>query len=288
MMTVGSKTAQKEAAVKVFLSTDMEGTAGVVDWSQCRGPGPEYEYYRGQLQAEVNAAIDGALAAGATEFLVNDSHSTMQNLRPDELHGRASYLSGRHKPQYMMEGLDDSFDAAFFISYHGSAGAAASVLPHTYNPRAIAEVRLNGVIAGEAGVNALAALAHGVPVVLISGDRVTIDETQPFCPGIESVVVKDSISHNAALSLHPEAARELIRDGAYRALDRLSGFELPDITLPAELTVRFHNRAFADLACALRGVERRDDLVVALQADDPLELFRAFIATVLLSRGVSE
>jgi D-aminopeptidase len=87
--------------MKVFLSTDMEGTAGVVDWSQCRGPSQEYEYYRGQLQAEVNAAIDGALAAGATEFLVNDSHSTMQNLRPDELHGRASYLSGRHKPLYM-------------------------------------------------------------------------------------------------------------------------------------------------------------------------------------------
>jgi D-amino peptidase len=274
--------------VKVFLSTDMEGTAGVVDWSQCRGPGQEYEYYRGQLQAEVNAAIDGALAAGATEFLVNDSHSTMQNLRPDELHGRASYLSGRHKPLYMMEGLDGSFDAAFFISYHGSAGATSSVLHHTYNPRAIAEVRLNGEIAGEAGVNALVALAHGVPVVLVSGDRVTIDETQPFCPDVESVVVKESVSHNAALSLHPETARELIRDGAHRALNRLADFRLPSITLPAELTVRFHNRAFAELACALRGVERQDDKIIALRNDDPLELFRTFIAAVLLSRGVSD
>src|SRR5215510_2094861 len=79
-------------------------------------------------------AIDGAVVAGATEFLVNDSHSTMQNLRPDELNGRASYLSGRHKPMYMMEGLDDSFDAAFFVSYHGSAGSTSSVLYHTYNP----------------------------------------------------------------------------------------------------------------------------------------------------------
>ena len=114
--------------MKVFVSTDMEGTAGVVDWSQCRGPSQEYEYYRGQLQAEVNAAIDGAVAAGATEFLVNDSHSTMQNLRPDELHGRASYLSGRHKPLYMMEGLDDSFDAALFVSYHGAASSTSSVL----------------------------------------------------------------------------------------------------------------------------------------------------------------
>jgi D-amino peptidase len=274
--------------VRVFLSTDMEGTAGVVDWSQCRGPGQEYEYYRGQLQAEVNAAIDGAVAAGATEFLVNDSHSTMQNLRPDELHGRASYLSGRHKPMYMMEGLDDSFDAALFVSYHGSAGSTNSVLHHTYNPRAIAEVQLNGVIAGEAGVNALAALAHVVPVVLISGDRVTVDEALPFCPDIEAVVVKESVSHNAARSLHPETARELIRQGAQRALARLTDFQLPAIAQPAELTVRYHNRALAELACALRGVEQLEDKVVAIRHDDPLDLFRTFIAAVFLSRGVSE
>ncbi|MFI6830343.1 M55 family metallopeptidase [Kribbella sp. NPDC050241] len=272
----------------MFLSTDMEGTAGVVDWGQVRGPAQEYEYYRGQLQAEVNAAIDGALVAGATEFLVNDSHSTMQNLRPDELHGRAGYLSGRHKPLYMMEGLDDSFDAALFISYHGSASSTSSVLFHTYNPRAIAEVRLNGTLTGEAGVNALVALAYGVPVVLISGDRVTIDEAQPFCPGIESVVVKESVSHNAALSLHPETARELIRDGAQRALRRLAGFTLPTITLPAELTIRFHNQAFADLACALRDVEKVDERVVAIRNDNPLHLFRTFIATVFLSRAVTD
>jgi D-amino peptidase len=274
--------------VKVFVSTDMEGTAGVVDWAQCRGPGQEYEYYRGQLQAEVNAAIDGAMAAGATAFLVNDSHSTMQNLRPDELHGRASYLSGRHKPLYMMQGLDESFDAAFFVSYHGSAGATSSVLHHTYNPRAIAEVRLNGIVTGEAGINALVALAHGVPVVLISGDQLTIDEAQPFCPGIEAVVVKDSVSHTAALSVHPELARELIRDGAHRALDRLSDFALPSITPPAELTVRFHNQAFAELVCALRNVERQADQVVAISNDDPLELFRSFIAMVLLTRGITD
>ena len=274
--------------MKVFLSTDMEGTAGVVDWSQCRGPGEEYEYYRRQLQAEVNAAIDGALAAGATEFVVNDSHSTMQNLRPHELHGRASYLSGRHKPMYMMEGLDDSFDAAFFISYHGSAGSASSVLPHTYNPRAIAEVRLNGVVAGEAGVNALVALAYGVPVVLVSGDLVTIDESRPFCPDAEAIVVKESISHNAALSVHPELARELILDGARRGLERLGDFQLPRIELPAELTVRFHHRAFAELACALKGVERQDETIVAVRNSDPLRLFQTFIAAVFLSRGVSE
>ena len=99
------------------------------------------------LLAEVNAAIDGAADAGADEFLVNDSHSSMRNLYPDELHGRASYLSGRHKPLYMMQGLDSTFDAAFFVSYHGSMGSAESTLSHTYNPNAIAEVRLNATVA---------------------------------------------------------------------------------------------------------------------------------------------
>jgi D-amino peptidase len=117
---------------------------------------------------------------------------------------------------------------------------------------------------------------------------VTIDEAQPFCPDIDSVVVKESVSHNAALSVHPDTARELIRDGAQRALDRLTDFRLPTITLPAELTVRYHNRALAELACELRGVERRDEKVVALRNDDPLQLFRTFIAAVFLSRGVSE
>ncbi len=124
--------------MKVYLSSDMEGTAGVVDWTQCIGPSAEYEHYRRLLQDEVNAAIEGAMSAGATDFLVNDSHSTMQNLRPEQLLGRARYLSCKQKPMYMMEGLDPSFDAIFFISYHGSLASAASTLSHTYNARAMA------------------------------------------------------------------------------------------------------------------------------------------------------
>jgi D-amino peptidase len=274
--------------VKVFLSSDMEGTAGIVDWSQCRGPGPEYEYSRGLLQAEVNAAIDGALEAGADEFLVNDSHSTMQNLRPDQLHGGAAYLSGRHKPLYMMQGLDASFDAVFFVSYHGSMSSAASVLSHTYNPRAIADVRLGDVVAGESGINALVAQAYGVPVVLITGDRTTAEEAAPFCPGIETVVVKESVTRFAAAGLHPERARELIRAGARRAIERLDSFAPPAIALPATLSVRFHNGDLADLAGWLRGVERTDEKTVVMTDDDPLRLYRTFITAVLLTRAIAE
>lgn len=273
--------------MKVFISSDMEGTTGVVDWGQVIGPSPEYEYYRGLLQAEVNASIDGALEAGATEFLVNDSHSTMQNLRPDELHGQASYLSGKHKPMYMVQGLDASYDAVFLISYHGSMSSSA-VLSHTYNPRAIADVTLNGVVVGESGINALVAQSYGVPVVLITGDQTTADEALPFCPGIETVVVKQSWTRFASTGLHPDRARELIRVGARSALERLSDFTPPQIALPATLVVHFHNGDFAEMATWLHGVERVDEKSVAMVDEDPLRLFRTFITAVSLTRSIVE
>jgi D-amino peptidase len=274
--------------MKVFVSTDMEGTAGVVDWAQCLPGEPEYDVYRRLLLAEVNAAIDGALDAGATEFLVNDSHSSMRNLFPDQLHGRASYLSGRHKPMYMMQGLDESFDAAFFVSYHGSMGASEATLSHTYNPSAIAEVLLNGVVAGESGINGLVALAHGVPVVLITGDATTAREAEPSFPGIEAVVVKESHTRFSATSLHPEVACERIRAGAARAVERLGSYPLPAVTLPATLGVRFRNADLAEVATWLGGVRRVDDTSVEITDDDPLRLFRTFVTAVLLTRSVPE
>ncbi|MFF4607322.1 M55 family metallopeptidase [Streptomyces sp. NPDC001339] len=274
--------------MKIFVSSDMEGTAGVVDWSQCRPPEPEYAYYRGLLQEEVNAAITGAMEGGGTEFLVNDSHSKMANLRPDALAGRARYLSGRHKPLYMMQGLDSSFDGVFFVSYHGSMAGAPATLSHTYNPLAISEVLLNGVTAGESGINALVALGHGVPVVLVTGDDTTAAEIEPFCPGIRSAVVKSSVSRFAADSLHPAEARELIRQSARAAVQTLPRAALPRIALPATLTVRFRNPDLADMATWISGIERADAVTVRLTDEDPVRLYRRFVTAVLLTRGMGE
>ncbi|GAB2580214.1 M55 family metallopeptidase [Microlunatus antarcticus] len=274
--------------MKVFLSSDMEGTAGVVDWSQCLAPQPEYQYYRGLLQDEVNAAIDGAMSAGATEFLVNDSHSSMQNLRPDALHGRARYLSGRHKPMYMMQGLDASFDAVFFVSYHGSMASEASTLSHTYNPRAIARVLLNGIEVGESGINSLVALGHGVPVVLITGDDTTAEEAARITPGVVPAVVKHSVTRFAAESLHPEEAKELIHDAAGRAIAGLGDAQVPAITLPATLEVLFLNGDFAEMATWVQGVTRVDTRTVTFSDEDPIRLFRTFITVVQLTRAIVE
>lgn len=271
----------------MFLSSDMEGTAGIVDWSQCRAPGAAYEAGCRLLLGEVNAAIDGALRAGATEVLVNDSHGAMANLPPGELNGRAGYVSGRHKPLYMMQQLDAGFDAVFFVSYHGSMGSSG-VLSHTYNPRAVGEVKMNGTVTGEAGINALVALAHEVPIALVTGDQVTIEEARPFLPEATGVVVKESISRFAASSLHPEVACERIEAGAFEALSKVAqgGVGHPRIELPAMLEISWLTADMAELASALAGVERSGGRTVVMRGDDPLALYRTFTTAIALTRSV--
>jgi D-amino peptidase len=274
--------------MKIYISSDMEGTAGVVDWTQCLHGNPEYGYYRDLLQNEINASIEGALAAGATEFLVNDSHSSMQNLKPATLAGKARYLSGKHKPMYMMQGLDSSFDAIFFVSYHGSMSSEGSVLSHTYNPRAIADIKLNGKIVSEAGLNSLVAQHYGVPIVLVTGDETTRIETELWSPDVRSAVVKESVSRLAANSMHPVEACELIKAKAKDAVTNLSSIRKPDIKLPATIEISFHNGDFAEQATWIPGTTRTGAKTVELTDTDPLALFKRFITTVFLSRTIVE
>ncbi len=271
--------------MKVFVSFDMEGVAGIVDWEQCIGSGPSYEIGRRLTLGEVNAAIDGAIEAGATEILVNDSHWTMQNLAPDELRGGAAYLSGRHKPLYMMQGLDASFDAAMFVGYHGSVGTS-SVLSHTYNPNAIGEVRLNGHVAGEAAINALVARHHGVPICLVTGDAATARGSEWFAPDAERVAVKESVTRFAARSVHPEAARDLIRSGATDALRGVSAGRVgpPRIDDPVSLEIDFLTADMAEMATWIRGVERVASRTAAIAGDDALAVFSSFVGVVYLTR----
>ena len=272
--------------MKVFLSTDMEGTAGVVDWEQCVGDGPEAAAGRRLLLAEVNAAIEGALAGGATEIVVNDSHSTMRNLPAAELAGQASYISGSHKPLYMMQGLDSSFDAAMFISYHGSVGAHAG-LSHTYNPRAVVEARLDGVVTGEAGINALVAAHYAVPVVLVTGDRCACEEAAAVLPGVHQAVVKEHVSRLAAHSMHPDRACTLIRDQAQLAMASAADAAPPRID-PGVLAVSVRTSDIAEAASWVRGVDRTGPRELRIHGADRLATYRSFCAAILLTRSVAE
>src|SRR5579863_9964797 len=254
----------------------MEGVAGIVDWSQCRAPGQPYEEGRRLLLGDVNAAIVGSLAGGATEIVCNDSHGTMNNLDPADLHGRAAYVSGRHKPLYMMQGLDATADLVFMIGYHGSISGESSVLSHTYNPSVISHVELNGVRVGESGINALVALACQAPVGLITGDQQTIDEADPFLADAELVVVKESFTRFGAANLHPEVARELIADGARRAVERAAVEQSEVWEIAAAPTGVAAPRAQAPRAPAPRVVE--EDLDEDAEEPEPSVLALPAIA----------
>jgi D-amino peptidase len=272
--------------VKIFISFDMEGVAGIVDWSQCTAPGQPYEEGRALLLGEVNAAIDGALAGGATQIVCNDSHGRMNNLNPAQLHGRATYIAGRHKPLYMMEGMDASVDAVFFVGYHGSISGESSVLSHTYNPSVVSKVELNGTECGESGINALVAVGCRAPVALITGDQQTITEGDPFFKEAERVVVKESITRFSASQLHPLDAREKIAAAAEAAVRRAAAgaIPVPGITLPARLDVHVQTADMAEVAAWVKGVARTGTRTIRVEGHDPVAVFRSFVGITYITR----
>jgi D-amino peptidase len=249
--------------------------------------GDDYAYGRELLLGEVNAALDGAVAAGAIELLINDSHSAMRNLPPVAIAHRANYLSGRFKPQYMMQGLDETFDAAIFLGYH-AAMETPGTLSHTYNPKAITSVRIGSVPTGEAGLNALVAQHFEVPVAVITGDQYVGPEAAPFCPDIAAIQVKTSVSRYAAEHLHPLESRDRIRAGVSQALRGLSGLRPPAIVMPATIEVDLTSPDMAEQATWVRGVTRVDNRTVELTDTEPLRLFQSFITLVYLTRSLVE
>src|SRR3989442_3534739 len=188
----------------------MEGMAGVVHLHQVMRGMPEYERSCRLMTAETNAAVAGARHAGATRFVVNDSHGDMRNFLLDELDDGVELISGAEKPFSMAAGLDPTFEVAFFVGYHASAGTERAIMDHTYGGRTIYTVRINGREQSEATLNAALAGTVGVRIALITGDRATIDQAIADLPGIETVVVKEALGRQAARSLHPvEACRRI-------------------------------------------------------------------------------
>src|SRR5947209_13344630 len=210
--------------MRTYISIDMEGIAGVVHESQTDPTDPasaaDYGRFRRLMTAEANAAVAGALAAGATRVRVNDSHWFMRNLVAEELHQAAELVAGDPKTHSMVQGIDGGFDAALFIGYHARAGTRNAILDHTYADR-IHEVRLNGKPVGELGINAAFAGVHGVPVALVSGDAALAAEAQDLLgDDIATVVVKQAVGRHAAQSVAPAVACRMIHEGVTAALKR--------------------------------------------------------------------
>ena len=266
--------------MRVYISVDMEGVAGVAHEDQTDPTDARHaaEYARScrLMTGEANAAIEGALAAGATSVCVNDSHWLMRNLIADELHEAAELISGGPKLYSMVEGIDGGFDAAMFIGYHARAGTANAVIDHTYTDR-VYEVRVNGVAFGEVGLNAALAGSFGVPVALVSGDRALATEVRELLgEQVETIVVKEPLGRYAARSVAPSIARRRIHDGARRAL---AHHHAPfTVTSPVTFSVDFARSQMAEMAALVPGSRRTGGRTVEYAHDDYREAFKAWRA----------
>ena len=207
----------KGRSLKVFISVDMEGLAGVVNAPDVNSSGPDYQMFRTIMAGETNAAIAGAFRAGATDVLVRDGHGNKNNLRPTDVDPRARLLRGLSTgPKNMMEGIDSTFDAVVFVGYHAKAGTPNAILEHT-STNNVVDIAINGVSLPEGGYNALVAGYYGVPVVFVAGDGAVVSQIRGLLGPIGGVAVKEEIN-DASLGLSPARAAAAIRTGVELAV----------------------------------------------------------------------
>jgi D-amino peptidase len=275
--------------MKVYISVDMEGVAGVSHPKPTSRGDSGYPDAVGLMVGEANAAIEGAFDGGATEVVVNDSHGGMYNLRPADLDRRARVIQGQ-KAWSMVEGAgpDRGVDVALFVGYHARAGHPRGTIAHTYSGRPTVS-RLNGHLVGETGLNAMVLGRWGVPVGLVSGDDALAEEVAEWLPWAEQVVVKDAIGGSSAASLHPSAAAELICDAAARAVQRATAGELRPLKVDAPVVIEaeYVNGVTADYAAIVPGAVRFGDRGVRFEADDAVTAYRGFLAGIRLA-GIVE
>jgi D-amino peptidase len=260
---------------KVLISADLEGVSGIVHPSETNPGGYDYERARELMTAEVNAAIAGVLAAEpSAAVLVADAHGPFRNLLPERLDRRVRLVRGKPRPLGMMAGLDGATDAVLFVGYHARAGAGPAVLAHTSSD-ALLDVRLDGRSMGEIGLNAALAGHAGAPVVLLSGDEAACAELTALVPAALTVPVKRALGQGAAETIHPEVARERLREAAAAAVTRRG--EVPPLVVPGpvRLEVDLHGPYTVDLAMLVPGAERAaGGRTVAFAAADLAEAYR--------------
>lgn len=273
--------------MKILIACDMEGITGVVHWNQVDSSHAEYPRFRRLMTADVNAAIRGALDAGAGSVLVVDGHGNNNNILIEELDPRATFYAGSVPPFTMVQGVESGVAAAMFVGYHARIGAPDAILGHTWAASRVANVWLNGQLIGEIGINAALCGHYEVPVVMISGDGTACAEATDLLGPVETAVVKRAHGNMAAECLSPAAAQEAIYAAARRAVIRLQAGQTPPPYRPAAPTamaVEFHQVEMAARAAAVPGVQWDGRRRIEFAAPDMPAAFRCFWATVMLAR----
>lgn len=269
--------------MRVLVSVDMEGIAGVVDGEDVSPGHAEYERNRSLITAEANAAVRGVYACDpAAQVLVTEAHGGFRNLLPEQLDRRAELLRGKPKPDGMMAGLADGADAALFIGYHGKAGTPRSVLAHTIHGGVVADVRCNGRSLGEIGLNAALAAHSSVPAVLVSGDDTVAAEAASVAPGIHTVVVKRAIGFYAAALLHPDEACDRIEQEVPKALADREAIQPLRFDGPVQLEVEVLRPHMTERALLIPGIERTGGCTLRYAAPDFPTAYRVTQLIIML------
>ncbi len=266
--------AQARGGLRVYISADMEGLTGIVTGEQLGPAGFEYQRARQFMTDEVNAAIAGAREAGATYFVISDSHGNGQNLLIDQLPEDVTIIRSWPRPLMMMEGIDSTFDAALFIGYHSSTANERGVRAHTMSSATLTGVSLNGQPVPEGGVSAAIAGYFGVPVVMISGDDAATAEQLKFSAGITTAVVKRAISFHSAATLTPKAGQALIRTQAKAGIERRASMQPWVVRGPIALELSFKHYRAAEILAYLPIVTRVNSHTIRFVGKDMLEVSR--------------
>lgn len=271
--------------MKIYISVDMEGITGVAARNQVDAAHPEYARFRRLMTEDVNSAIEGAIEAGAKEFVVNDSHGTMYNVLIEDLHPKARLISGSNKGMGQMEGIDESFDGVFFVGYHAREGAQSAVINHTLMGAIVTEIRCNGREVGEAAINAGIAGHYGVPVALVTGDdHVAAEVADTINSSVHAAVIKRGIDRWTAEALPPAKSHEIIRNTAKAAVEGLDALRPHKVENPVRFEVTFKTTAEAAVCTLFPTVELVDSKTVAVVGKDYVEAFRQMWGCLIIAR----
>ncbi|AIE85010.1 M55 family metallopeptidase [Fimbriimonas ginsengisoli] len=246
--------------MRVYISADIEGITGLVSWSQCSRPDGksfDYAFARRMMTHDVNAAIRGARAGGATEILLKDSHGNSKNLLLDQLEPGVRLISGHGSgTDGMMQGIDETFDCAFLVGYHAMAGTLGGVMEHTITG-GVHRLWVNGYECGEMGLSAGVAGRYGVPIVMVSSDTAGCDEASRLLLGVETAVTKTGIGRYMANMLSPDDTGMLIEAAAKRGVARRKEIAPKIWSEPAHIRVEFNRAEEADMGAKLLSVPTR-------------------------------
>ncbi len=261
--------------MKIFISADIEGVAGIANWEEARKSSNAYSYFAEQMSKEVAAACEGATVAGATEILVKDAHGTGRNIDPSKLTENAKIIRGwSGHPYKMLQGIDETFDGVAFVGYHSYGGSNANPLAHTINSSVINYIKLNGEYLSEFLMHSYLAAYLGVPVVFLSGDKGLCEDAKKLNDNIVTVAVSEG-KGASSISIHPDKAIEKIKEGMKKALKKdlsKNNINLPD-KFRLEIGYNFHGDAYKN--SFYPGAVQKGEKSIIFETDDYFEIMRA-------------